>query len=306
MKLKSLLIFGILLLMISCVDDEAGQIIDNTPNIFETIAASPNHNTLEELLVNTGLDQTLNTGTFTVFASTDEAFENIDLSNLTNDELTQILLFHVITGKFESTDLSTGYEITNATEIFTGNSNNLNIYVNKSGDITLNGQSTVTTADEIAFNGVIHVVDAVLTIPDITSFVSADDNLSTLNSALTRDDQPDFLGTLSSFDSPSPFTVFAPSNDAFTALITELSLQSLDDIGSSTLTSALNTHVIAGNIMREENLESGMISTLGSDININASTNTITDQSGRIINIFITDIQAANGVIHVVDKVILP
>ncbi len=306
MKLKSLLIFSILLLMISCADDEAGQIIDNTPSIFETIAASSNHNTLEQLLVNTGLDQTLNSGTFTVFAPTDDAFENIDLSNLNNEELTQVLLYHILTGKLESTDLSTGYEITNAIEVFTGNSNNLNIYVNKGGDITLNGLSTVTSADEIAFNGVIHFIDAVLTIPNVTSFVSADENFSALNSVLTRDDQPDFLGTLSSFNSPSPFTVFAPTNDAFTALITELNLQSLDDIDSSTLTSTLNTHVITGNNIREEDLESGIFSTLGSDININASTNTITDQNGRIINIFITDIQAGNGIIHVIDEVILP
>ena len=296
----------ICLILLSCSDDEAGQIIDNTPTTFEIIANSPNHNTLEELLINFELRDVIDSGIYTVFAPTDEAFAAVDLSNLTDDQINQILLNHILTGKAESSDFGNGYERTNASETFTDNANPLNIYINVDSGLTLNGVSSVTKPDNVASNGVVHFVDAVITIPDVTTFVTADTRFSSLATALTRDDQPDFVGALSSFDNPAPFTVFAPTNDAFTDLLAELEIESLADINTTLLTSTLNTHVIASNIIREEDLTTATVGTLGDDIDINAETAVITDLNGRDINIIITNIQAGNGVIHVVDKVILP
>ena len=296
----------ICLIVLSCSDDEAGQIIDNTPTTFEIIANSSEHNTLEELLINSELRDVIDTGVFTVFAPTDEAFANVDLSSLTDEQINQILLNHVLTGKAESSDFGNGYERTNASEIFTGNTNSLNIYINVDGGITLNGTSSVINPDNDASNGVVHFVDAVIPIPSISTFVTADTRFSTLATALTREDQPDFVGTLSSFNDPAPFTVFAPTNDAFTDLLAELEIESLADIGATLLTSTLNTHVIAGSMVREEDLTTATFGTLGDDIDINAETAVITDMNNRDINIIITNVQAGNGVIHVVDKVILP
>jgi len=308
-KIKTHLILSIVFFAIltSCSDDEAGQIIDNTSSIFEIISDSPNHNTLEQLLIDTQLDQTIESGVFTVFAPTDEAFEAIDLNSLSNEDIAQILRNHVLSGKAESSDFGNGYESTNATESITSNSNFLNIHINVDDGITLNGVSNVIESDINASNGMVHIVNEVIPLPSLSTFVNADSNLSSLLSALTRDDQPDFVNTLSGFDSPAPFTLFAPNNQAFDALLVELELDSMMDIDTDTLTSTLNSHIVTSNVIRAEDFSSNTtIETLGSNFNIDASTDTITDQSGRNSNIFITNIQAGNGVIHIIDTVILP
>ena len=182
------------------------------------------------------------------------------------------------------------------------------MYINTESGVTLNGISTVTTADINAANGVVHIVDSVIALPTVVTFAVADPTFGTLVSALTRPDQPDFVSVLSTANgtSPAPFTVFAPTNTAFEDLLTELGISSLDDIDTATLTATLNTHVIAGANVREENLVDGTVSTLGDDIVINATNATITDQNGRISNIIVTNVQAANGVVHAIDKVLLP
>jgi uncharacterized surface protein with fasciclin (FAS1) repeats len=250
------------------------------------------------------LDQALNSGIYTVFAPTDTAFGNIDTSSLTTEEVTNILLNHVVEGAAESSDLQTQYLTTLATEQFTGNENNLSLYVNVGTDITFNGQSVVTGPDNLASNGVVHIVNEVITIPDVTTFATADPIFEVLVQALTRDDQPDFVGTLSSFEAPAPFTVFAPTNDAFVTVLTELGVETLADIEGPTLTSVLNTHVIAGSILRSNNLPSGTVETLGETFELDGTI--ITDQNGRTIAIVVTDVQAGNGVVHVVSSVILP
>lgn len=157
-------------------------------------------------------------------------------------------------------------------------------------------------------NGVIHAVDAVIGLPTVVTFATADATFSTLVSALTRPDQPDFVAVLSTSagTAPAPFTVFAPTNDAFADLLTELGETSLDAIGAATLTATLNTHVIAGANVRAEDLTSGDVATLGETITIDATNATITDPNGRVSTIIVTNVQASNGVVHAIDKVILP
>ncbi|MFD0933473.1 fasciclin domain-containing protein [Psychroflexus salinarum] len=288
----------------SCSDDDAASPISSEPTTFEIIADSPDHTILEDLLVSTGLDDALNSSTFTIFAPTDMAFGNIDTSSLTTEEVTNILLNHVVEGAAESSDLQTEYLTTLATEQFTGNENNLSLYVNVGTDITLNNLATVTGPDLLASNGVVHVVNEVISIPDVTTFAAADPTFETLVQALTREDQPDFVGTLSSFENPAPFTVFAPTNDAFTSLLSELEFNSLADISGEVLTSTLNTHVIANANITSSTLPSGTVETLGETFELNGTT--ITDQNGRAIEIVVTDVQAGNGIIHVVSTVILP
>jgi transforming growth factor-beta-induced protein len=290
--------------VVSCSEDDAGTPISSETTTFEIIADSPEHEILEDLLLNTGLNDALDSSIYTVFAPTDAAFGNIDTSSLSTEEVTNILLNHVVEGAAESSDLQTQYLTTLATEQFTGNEANISLYVNVGAEITLNNLATVTGPDLLASNGVVHVVNEVITIPDVTTFVTADPNFEVLVQALNRDDQPDFVGILSSFETPAPFTVFAPTNDAFTALLSTLSVETLADIEGPTLTSVLNTHVIAGSIFRSNNLPSGTIETLGESFELNGTV--ITDQNGREVEIITTDVQAGNGVIHVVNAVILP
>jgi uncharacterized surface protein with fasciclin (FAS1) repeats len=303
---KSILIALVVSFLFSCGGDDAVAPIANNPTTFEIISESPDHTMLEDLLLSSGLDEVLNSGIFTVFAPTDAAFGNIDTSNLSDGQVKNVLMNHVVQGAAESSNLITAYLNTLAVERLSGVENNLSLYVNVGTDITLNGQSVVTVPDNLASNGVVHSVDEVITIPDVTTFSISDPTFRTLVDALTLDGQPDFLATLSSFEAPAPFTVFAPTNDAFATALTELGVESLTDIDPTILTSILNTHVIANANITAAELESGTIETLGETFELEAPNATITDQNGRTIAIVVTDLQASNGIVHVVSSVILP
>ena len=154
------------------------------------------------------------------------------------------------------------------------------------------------------------MVDAVIGLPTIVTFATADPNFSTLVAALTRADQPDFVSILSTPDGsdPAPFTVFAPTNDAFGSLLTELEASGLDDIDKETLTATLNHHIVGGANVLSTSLSDNMtVETLGGDITANITGGaTLTDANDRVSNLVAVDVQAANGVIHAIDKVILP
>ncbi len=303
-QLKTLTLVLLALVFTSCDDDDSGEPITNVQTTFEIIVSSPDHTILEQALIDTGLDEALNQGTYTVFAPTDDAFSGVLLDQLSNEQLTNILLNHVIDGLAASNTLENGYFTTLATESASGNANNIDMYINTDSGVELNGASSVTSADLGASNGIVHVVDAVIPIPDVVTFATIDPTFDTLEAALTRSDQPNFAGTLSSSDAPAPFTVFAPTNQAFSDLLDELGATSLDDIDGPTLTSTLNSHVVGGLNVTSNELESGSVETLGDDITIDAENVQIVDQNGRTIEIVVTDVQTSNGVIHAIDRVI--
>jgi len=255
-------------------------------------------------------------GPFTVLAPTNDAFAAFLSANNFNsleevpvDILTKVLLNHVISGSLISTDLSTGYANTLATSA--ASQTPLSIYVDTSNGVRFNGVSSVSAADILAVNGVIHKVDAVIGLPNIVTFATADPNFSTLVSALTRSDlTTDFVGVLStdSATAPAPFTVFAPINDAFNRLLIELNLASLSEIDEPTLDVVLKYHVVGGvNVLDSSLTDNLTVSTLSGDITADISGGArLTDSSGRVSDIIATNVQANNGVIHAINKVILP
>ena len=253
-------------------------------------------------------------GPFTVLAPTNDAFAAFLSANNFNsledvpvDILTKVLLNHVISGSLISTDLSTGYANTLATSA--ASQTQLSIYVDTSNGVRFNGVSSVSAADILAVNGVIHKVDAVIGLPNIVTFATADPNFSTLVSALTRSDlTTDFVGVLSTDSAPAPFTVFAPINDAFNRLLTELNLASLSEIDEPTLDVVLKYHVVGGANVLDSNLTDNLtISTLSGDITADITGGArLTDSNGRVSDIIATNVQANNGVIHAINNVILP
>ncbi|WP_090125194.1 fasciclin domain-containing protein [Lutibacter oricola] len=302
----------------SCNDDDNNDPIIPVSNTIAdfVVANSSNYSSLLAALQQADLVTTLSgTDNFTVFAPDNAAFSKFlsdngfaSLEDVPTDILKQVLLNHVISGVVKSTDLSTGYVSTLSTA--TPNMENINMFVNTTGGVMLNGISSVTNADNMVDNGVIHLVNEVIALPTVVTFAVADPTFSILVSALTRDDQPDFVSTLSTADgtSPAPFTVFAPTNDAFADLLTELDAMSLDDVGTATLTATLNHHVVAGaNVVASSLTDNMMVTTLGGDITANVTGGaTLTDANNRVSNIIVTDVQASNGIIHVIDKVVLP
>lgn len=295
-------------------DDEN---VEDVSTIVNLAVDSADLTSLVAALDRANLVSTLNgEGPFTVLAPTNDAFAAFLSANNFNsledvpvDTLTKILLNHVISGSLISTDLSTGYANTLATSA--ASQTPLSIYVDTSNGVRFNGVSSVSAADILAVNGVIHKVDAVIGLPNIVTFASADPNFSTLVSALTRSDlTTDFVSVLSTATgtSPAPFTVFAPINDAFNRLLTELNLASLSEIDEPTLDVVLKYHVVGGANVLDSNLTDNLtVSTLSGDITADITGGArLTDSSGRVSDIIATNVQANNGVIHAINNVILP
>ncbi|WGK63959.1 fasciclin domain-containing protein [Croceiramulus getboli] len=249
---------------------------------------------------------------FTVFAPTNAAFDTFldgaTLDDIDNAALAQVLSNHVVPGAVAlSTGLSNSYVNTAAT--FDGNADEpISLYINTDQDVTLNGYSDVVQADIVAGNGVVHVVNAVIDLPDVTTFVVADPNFNILLDALTREPDFTYVATLQASGTPAPFTVFAPNNEAFAALLTDLQLESLADVPAATLAATLELHVITEANVRSEDLPAlndTQVTTLnGADITIDANTPGVLDPDGGLNEIIVTDVQAANGVIHVVSRVL--
>jgi uncharacterized surface protein with fasciclin (FAS1) repeats len=259
-------------------------------------------------------------GPFTVLAPTNTAFgdflDDTPLGSVDTAVLSQILLNHVIGASVTSGALVEGganYTNTSATG---AGGNAMSLYYNTTDGVTFNGVSTVIEggADIVGTNGVIHIVGGVIDIPTVVTFATADPNFSTLVTALT-DDTPgtDFVEILSRTEAGSPidginpnYTVFAPTNTAFAALA--------EIPGETVLTQILLHHVIA-----EANIASGDITDGVSPTMLNGQTITInlpgtgdniadvTDAAGNTdIGIIAVDVQAGNGVIHVLNKVMIP
>ena len=299
--------------LISCSDNEE-TIIDT--NTIVDVAVENNLTSLVAAVTRADLAATLSSnGSFTVLAPTNAAFDAYlqannyaSVNDVPVDALRNLLLNHVITGTLRSTDLSTGYAKTNATSEASGTE--MSIYINTESGVTFNGVSSVQTANVNADNGIVHVVDAVIDLPSVVTFVTADANLSILESALTRETSFNYVSTLSiaANTSPAPFTVFAPDNDAFVSLLGELQLSALADVPTATLESTLNSHVVAGSNVTENMLSDNMpINTLGATLTLDITSNgaVLVDPNSRISAITNTDIQANNGVIHTISRVVL-
>lgn len=312
--LKTFLVIVTLMITSCSNDDDSSSVQTNT--IADFVSNNSNYSSLKAALDRANLTSVLSgTTPYTVFAPDNNSFSAFlsdngfaTLEDVPVSVLTQVLLNHVVSGTNVSTSLSTGYVKTLAEEAST--SNNIDMYINTASGVQINGDAQVVTADVSVDNGVIHAVNKVISLPSVVTFATADNTFTTLVSALTRESNFTYVATLSTANgtSPAPFTVFAPTNDAFGSLLTELGASSLNDIATATLEATLNTHVVGGANVLSSALTDGMtVTTLGDTFVLNTTSGvTFTDQNDRSGNVIVADVQAANGVIHVVDKVILP
>ena len=276
-------------------------------NIVELAQNTPELSILVEAVVAAGLAPTLSTGTLTVFAPTNAAFAALLTELGVTKEallankplLTAVLTYHVLSSKVMRADVPLGKAITPMSGGF------FKIESNNGLKITdgRNRVSTITSTDIQASNGVVHLVDKVL-LPadkDIVATASALPDFSILVEAVVA------AGLVSTLQGAGPFTVFAPTNAAFAALLTELGVTKDALLANKTLlTQVLTYHVVPARVLKAEVPVNTAITTVqGQTFTINASL-VITDQNMRTSNIVATDVFTKNGVIHVVDKVILP
>ncbi len=281
-----------------------------TKNIVELAQGTPDLSILVEAVVAAGLVPTLSgTSTFTVFAPTNAAFAAaLAELGLTKAELlapankallTQILTYHVVSGKVLKAQVPVGTPITTVQgESFT---------VDSTLAITdqRGRKANITATDIEATNGVVHVIDKVIlpTNKNLVQVAQGNTDFSVLVEAVVA------AGLTTTLSGTGPFTVFAPTNAAFAAALTELGLtkaQLFDAANKPLLTKILTYHVVAGKVPKAQVPVGTPITTLQTETFTVDSTLTITDQRGRKAKIVATDIAATNGVVHVIDKVILP
>jgi transforming growth factor-beta-induced protein len=160
----------------------------------------------------------------------------------------------------------------------------------------INKTATVTKADIDVKNGVIHLIDKVLLPPTVVDLAMENDSFSILVQAVVK------AGLAETLSGAGPFTIFAPTNSAFTALFAQLGVSGISDLTAAQLIPILKYHVVSGNVLSTQ-LSNGSVQTLNGAINVSLSPVPTLNGNAKIIA---TDIQGTNGVVHVIDKVLLP
>jgi uncharacterized surface protein with fasciclin (FAS1) repeats/plastocyanin len=275
---------------------------DETEDIPTNAAATGFHDSLVAALAHADLVTTLQgTGPFTVFAPTDDAFAaaGINLADFDTAEenatLSDILLYHVYSGAVASSDVTDGLTVSMV------NGDDATFTVATDGTVMI-GDATVTTADVQASNGVIHVIDKVLMPPvdlvDIPTVATSTGVHTALVAALSQ------AGLVETLQGAGPFTVFAPTDAAFTAAGIDLS-ELTTEAGLATLTDILLYHVYSGAVASSDVTDGLTVSMVNGD---DATFTVATDGTVMIGDATVTtaDVQASNGVIHVIDKVLMP
>jgi transforming growth factor-beta-induced protein len=306
--LKSMLLVFMALALLTfagCNDDDDNPTPEPTQDIVELAQATPDLSTLVAAIDAAGLTSTLKgPGPFTVFAPTNSAFEALPegaletlLANPT--VLADLLKYHVVSGNIMSTDLSNGPVPT----LLDGET----IEVSVNGSVTLNGSATVTSADNEASNGVVHIIDEVLfpegfELPkkNIVEIASETSDLSILVEALSK--FPDLVEALSA---EGTYTVFGPNNDAFVALLGVIGQSSLDDIPESVLRDILEYHVISTAALLSTDLSDGQTASTigGEDVTVSIDGSDVFISDSKVI---MPDVVASNGVVHIMESVMVP
>jgi uncharacterized surface protein with fasciclin (FAS1) repeats len=275
----------------------------DTPNdIPRTAQCTGIHDSLVAAVVQAELLATLQgNGPFTLFAPTDQAFADagIDLAALDTAEgkatLTDILLYHVVAGAVPSSAVT---ECMSATAV---NGQSLSFTV---GDTVMVNGATVTLADVNTSNGVIHVIDKVLSPTDTPNDLPRTAQCTGVhNSLVAAVIQAELLATL---QGEGPFTLFAPTDQAFADAGIDLAALDTPE-GKAALTDILLHHVYSGAVLSAD-LTDGMVVQMVNGDNITLTVTTGMSASVLIGNATVTgaDVMTSNGVIHVIDKVLMP
>jgi transforming growth factor-beta-induced protein len=301
---------------------------DEPANIVDTAVAAGSFNTLVAAVQAAGLVDTLKgEGPFTVFAPTDEAFAKLPAGTvdtlLADPEgaLTQILLYHVVPGKVMSSDLSDGLEAATV--------QGENVTFTLADGKAMVNDANIATADIETSNGVIHVIDTVLLPPsvaaasaeataeampeaaaaaeapaaeataiaDIVDTAVAAGNFSTLVAAVQA------AGLVDALKGEGPFTVFAPTDEAF-AKLPAGTVDALLADPEGDLTQILLYHVVPGKVMAADVTDGLNATTLqGESVKFSITDGKVYINDAQVVT---TDIETSNGVIHVIDSVLLP
>lgn len=275
-------------------DNGVIHVIDKviTPmSVGELVAVNPDLSSLAGAVVSQNLLNTLKdkNGTFTVFAPNNAAFAKY--STLPSD-VTSLLLYHVIGSKNYSSGLATGYY--NSLSKF--GEYHVSMKIITTPEVKINNSAKVVKADITGINGVIHIIDDVIFQPSVVAIAQHNPNFSILVQAVIK------AGLVETLSGNGPFTVFAPTNDAFNALFATLKVSGIEALTKEQLIPILKYHVVQANA-RSTDLTSGKVSTLNGQIDVNVGTTVTINQTTKVVA---TDVQGINGIVHVIDQVLIP
>ncbi len=270
-------------------------------DIVDVAIGAGSFNTLVAAVKAAGLVDVLKgEGPFTVFAPTDAAFAKLpksDLQALLKPEnkglLTAILTYHVVPGKLTAADVIANNNASTA--------NGQQIAFNLDGENVTVDNATVVQANINASNGVIHVIDEVImpSTNDIISTAVGAGSFTTLATAL------DAAALISALQGDGPFTVFAPTDEAFKKLPKGTVESLLEPRNRNKLTAILKYHVVPGRVYARDAIAAQRAGTLeGSKVRVGISNEGRLTVNGA--NVIAADIDCTNGVIHIIDEVILP
>jgi transforming growth factor-beta-induced protein len=330
---KKVLLSGILatgLIMVGCNDDEDDNSTPPpsgpTESIVEIAVGNPNYSILVEALTAANLVSELEgPGPFTVFAPDNDAFNglfdalelvdsNADGSRVDElvaligvDAVSATLLYHVLGASITAAQVPTDAYVTTASLAgFGGTQLSLRVESRPAGVFLNNGSvanaaantgATVEVADLLETNGVIHGIDAVMMLPNIVDHaLNNPDAFSTLVGALVE------TGLVGTVGGDGPYTVFAPTNQAFADIATIVAGLTTDQ-----LSLVLRYHVVDAQV-READVTDGPVPTLANqEFTISTADGVkITDFTGGVSDVVLTDVQGTNGVVHVINRVLLP
>ena len=301
---------------------------DEAPSIANIAVTNPDFSTLESAAVFGEVAVTLSnsnpndaSGDYTVFAPTNDAFSRLGLNSetlgvLQQSFLTNTLLYHVSNGNLAGSDISAGASSTSAIGVDRR-------FISRDGATYINGSQILAT-DVMASNGTVHVIDKVMIATGVDIVQSAialqsaqvfvNPELSFLVEAVVY---ADLVGALTASAGSPSFTVFAPSDQAFIDLGTALGLTftepaDIRQLPADVVATVLLNHVVANDGAFTSELSQGNITPLGGDdLTLGAFNNgTITvtgvGNGGEVANMIIPDVQTTNGIVHVIDRVLLP
>jgi uncharacterized surface protein with fasciclin (FAS1) repeats len=280
----------------SCKKDD--PVVVAPTDIVSVAVANGSFKTLAAALTKAGLVSTLQgTGPFTVFAPNDAAFTKAGITSLdalTADALKPILLYHVLGAKVLAGGIAKGQ-----TEAGTAGGPKMYITNNANG-VFINGNTKVVTTDVAASNGVIHVLDNVLTdIPTktIAGIATDDKRFSTLLSLVIKAGLAETLGG-------GTYTVFAPTNDAFTELFKTVDPAKLS---VADIKNILLYHVVAARVFSPELSNGEVTMANGGKVTVDLTSGvSVKGKTSAASKVVIANVMATNGVIHAIDKVLLP
>jgi len=277
---------------------------DPTPaqkNIVEIVVSDPSFSLLKQAVVRAGLTTFLSSGSLTVFAPDNTAFalagiDSLAIATLPEDVLGDILKYHVLNAKVEAA----GVPASDTVNTLDG----INLYASSNANGVFVNGIKVKTANVQASNGVIHVISNVLVPPTetIADVVSGDSNFELLLAAVSR------AGLVSAVSGNGKYTVFAPTDDAFAAAGFP-DVASINLAPENAVAAIVKAHIIGTNVFASDLINASTAPTLQTGVSLTIGTTPasvkITGSANAASNVTEANITTTNGVIHVIDSVLL-